>query len=222
MPEKRFSSEDIVNAAFQVIRKEGWDKCTARSIARELGSSTMPIYSALKSMKNIEDSIAKKASDVLLYYQTRKWSGLGFLDMGVGYVMFAQEERNLFRMMYFREPGTEDDDQRARKFRGYVFDALMERLEHEEIMEGLSTEQRREVLSKMWVFSHGLAVLINNAVIEPMNESEISQVLMDTGSLIITGERSRPAGEPSCPFFGKIKGHVTSPLQTGKERRSRE
>jgi hypothetical protein len=109
-------------------------------------------------MKNIEDSIAKKASDILLGYQTRKWSGFGFLDMGVGYVMFAQEEKNLFRMMYFREPGTEDDEQRARKYRGYIFDTLMERLEHEEIMSGLSLEQRREVLSRMWVFSHGLAV----------------------------------------------------------------
>jgi hypothetical protein len=141
--------------------------------------------------------------------------------MGVGYVMFAQEEKNLFRMMYFREPGSEDDEQRARKYRGYVFDALMERLEHEEIMEGLSLERRREVLSRMWVFSHGLAVLINNAVIDPMDENEITQVLMDTGSLIITGELSRPAGKPSCPFFGKIKGHVTSPVKTGKERRKR-
>ncbi len=221
MPSKKFSPEDIIEAAFQVIRKEGRERCTARSIARQLGSSTMPIYSALKSMKNIEDSIAKKASDVLLGYQIRKWSGFGFLDMGVGYVMFAQDEKNLFRMMYFREPGTEDDEQRARKYRGYVFDALMERLEHEEIMEGLSLKQRRDVLSRMWVFSHGLAVLMNSAVIEPMNESEITQVLMDTGALIITGERCRPAGGSSCPFFGKIKGHVTPRVHTEKKRRKR-
>ena len=219
MPEKRFTSSDIMEAAFSIIRKQGWDKCTARSIAQELGSSTMPIYSAMRSMKNIEDGIARKASDLLISYQTRPWSGLGFLDMGVGYVMFAQDEKNLFRMMYFREPGEEDDMERARKFRGYVFDTLMERLEHEQIMEGLSMEQRREVLSKMWVFSHGLAVLINNAIIEPMNEKEITRVLMDTGSLIITGERSRPQGEKTCAFSKKIKGHPASSPQARKRNK---
>ena len=191
MPEKRFSTADIIEAAFNVIRKQGWGKCTARAIAQDLGASTMPIYSGLKSMKNLEDEIAKRASDVLITYQTKKWSGFGFLDMGVGYVMFAQEEKELFRMMYYKEPGQEDDRERQKKYRGYVFDVLMDRLEHEEIMTGLSTEQRKEVLNKMWVFSHGLAMLINNNVIDPMTEQEITHFLMDTGGLIITGERAR-------------------------------
>jgi hypothetical protein len=154
----------------------------------------MPIYSSLKSMKNLEDEMAKRASDVLISYQTRKWSGLGFLDMGVGYVMFAQEEKNLFRMMYFREPGEANDEERRKKYRGYVLDALMEKLEHEATMEGLSLEERRGVLYKMWVFSHGLAMLINNSVIDPMTKEEITHFLMDTGGLIISGERSRKKG----------------------------
>ncbi|HPI92402.1 MAG TPA: TetR/AcrR family transcriptional regulator [Deltaproteobacteria bacterium] len=212
MPGKRFAPSDIVDAAFGIIRRHGWDRCTARSIARELGSSTMPIYSGMKSMKNLQDEIARKASDLLIDYQTRPWSGFGFLDMGVGYVMFAQEEKNLFRMMYARESDEADDVDRARKYRGYVFDALMERLGNEQIMEGLTIEQRREVLSRMWVFSHGLAVLINNTIMEPMSEKEITDVLMDTGLLIIKGERSRHAGDRSGPLTGKIKGHPVPSL----------
>jgi hypothetical protein len=208
MPEKRFSTADIVEAAFNVIRKQGWGKCTARAIARDLGASTMPIYSGMKSMKNLEDEIAKRASDVLITYQTRKWSGFGFLDMGVGYVMFAQEEKELFRMMYYRQPGREDDQERRKKYRGYVFDVLMDRLEHEEIMTGLSTEQRKEVLNKMWVFSHGLAVLINNHVIDPMTEQEITRFLMDTGSLIITGERARSPGNNLCGISTHVSGRT--------------
>ena len=192
MPEIKYNTPDIIEAAFSVVRKQGWKKCSARAIAQEMGSSTMPIYSGLKSMKNLEDEIAKRASDVLISYQTKKWSGLGFLDMGVGYVMFAQEEKNLFRMMYFREPGEINDPEKQKKYRSYVFDALMEKLEQEKIMEGLSTEQLKEVLYKMWVFSHGLAMLINNAVIEPMTEQEITHFLMDTGGLIIAGEKARP------------------------------
>jgi hypothetical protein len=206
MPEKRFSTADIIEAAFSVIRKQGWDKCTARAIAQDLGASTMPIYSVLKSMKNLEDEITKRASDVLITYQTKKWSRFGFLDMGVGYVMFAQEEKELFRMMYYKQPGQEDDQERQKKYRGYVFDVLMDRLEHEEIMTGLSTEQRKEVLNKMWVFSHGLAMLINNYVIDPMTEQEITHFLMDTGGLIITGERARSPKEDLCSISMHSRG----------------
>jgi hypothetical protein len=65
-------------------------------------------------------------------------------------------------------------------------------------MAGLSIEQRKEVLNKMWVFSHGLAMLINNGVIEPMTEQEITSFLMDTGGLIITGEMARSPKENLC------------------------
>jgi hypothetical protein len=210
MPGRKFATSDIVEAAFRVARQLGWEKCSARAIAVELGSSTMPIYSGLKSMKNLEEEISRRASDVLIGYQTRKWSGLGFLDMGVGYIMFAQEEKNLFRMMYYHEPGKVDAAELQEKYRGYVFDALMERLEHEEVMEGLTTEQRRAVLYKMWVFSHGLAMLINNAVIEPMTKEQITHFLMDTGGLIIVGERSR------SPENGCNPERKTAKRPTGK------
>jgi len=202
MSERKFNSPEIVDAAFRVIRRQGWGKCSARAIAQELGSSTMPIYSALKSMQNIKEEISRRASDVLIGYQTRKWSGIGFLDMGVGYVMFAQEEKNLFRMMYYHESDGTEDGELQKKYRGYVFDALMERLDHETTMEGLATGQRQDVLYKMWVFSHGLAMLINNSVIETMTQGQITHFLMDTGALIIAGERSRSTGN-TCNASGK-------------------
>ena len=107
MPIRKFSADDIVEAAFRVIRKYGLEKFSARSIASELGSSTMPLYSGHRSMKDLEEAITKGATDLLLEYQTKERTGRGFLDMGVGYVMFAMEEKNLFRMMLFREPGDE-------------------------------------------------------------------------------------------------------------------
>jgi len=191
MPERKYTPEDIVEAAFRVVRARGWDACTARAIAKELGASTMPIYSALDSMKGLEEEIRRRASDLLIEYQTRDWTEHGFLNMGVGYVRFAQEERQLFRMMYLREQDETAGDG-GRSARGeYVMDTLMKRLAHEPVMEGLTGKQRRDVLYKMWVFSHGLAILINNAVIGPMDAKKITRFLMDTGWLIISGEKQK-------------------------------
>jgi len=196
MPEIKFSREDIIAAAFAVTRKHGWEKCTARMIARELGSSTMPIYSGLSCMQKLEDEIAKRAGDLLLQYQAKERSGYLFLDMGIGYVLFAQDEKNLFRMLYFKEPGENASPSRIGRHRGHVFDAILSRLADEAILPGFSMKEKEAILFKMWIFSHGLAVLSNNGVIDAMTEEEITGLLKETGNIMIAGEKSKKLKNP--------------------------
>jgi AcrR family transcriptional regulator len=196
MPEVRFTKEDIVDAAFTVTRKHGWEKCTARMIARELGSSTMPIYSGLSCMQKLKDAIARRASDLLIQYQTKERSGWRFLDMGIGYVLFAQNEKNLFRMLYFTESGEDMSPGRIGEHRGYVFDAIMERLHDEAVLPGFAIEDKKDILYKMWIFSHGLAVLGNNGVIGEMTEEEVTRLLMETGNTVIAGKKAEKTRFP--------------------------
>jgi AcrR family transcriptional regulator len=191
MPDRKFSREDIINAAFAVTRKQGWEKCTARTIARELGSSTMPIYSGVSCMQKLEDEIARRAGELLLEYQAEERSGYRFLDMGIGYVLFAQNEKNLFRMLYSRESGRDVSSDRIGRHRGYVFDAIRALLAEEDILSGFSRKEKEDILYKMWIFSHGLAVLSNNAVIGEMTEEEITRILQETGNNVIAGAGSK-------------------------------
>ncbi len=57
----KISREDIIDAAFEIVRKGGWAQLSARSIAKRLKSSTMPIYSQFKTMEMLEDEVVKKA-----------------------------------------------------------------------------------------------------------------------------------------------------------------
>ncbi len=111
-----------------------------------------------------------------------------FLDMGVGYVLFAQEEKNLFRKMYFSEIGEDKILKLISTYRAYIFDRLLAFLKNDKVLKELSVKQKKDVLYRMWVFSHGLAVLLNNARVGPMNEAEITKFLMETGSLMISGQ----------------------------------
>jgi hypothetical protein len=190
MPEVRFTKEDIVDAAFSVTRKHGWEKCTARMIARELGSSTMPIYSGLNCMQKLKEAIARRASDLLIRYQTKERSRWLFLDMGIGYVLFAQNEKNLFRMLYFKESGEDESRDATGGHHGYVLEAVMERLHDETVLPGFTLEEKKDILYKMWIFSHGLAVLSNNGVIGEMTEEEVTKLLMETGKTVIAGKKA--------------------------------
>ncbi len=55
-----FTKEMIVDAAFQLTREKGWGAVTARNVARRLGSSTMPLYSSMKSMEDIEAEVRRR------------------------------------------------------------------------------------------------------------------------------------------------------------------
>jgi len=196
MPEVRFTREDIVDAAFAVTRKHGWEKCTARMIARELGSSTMPIYSGLSCMQKLKDAIARQAGDMLIQYQTKERSGWRFLDMGIGYVLFAQNEKNLFRMLYFKESREDKSPGRIGVHRGYVLETIRGRLHDEAVLPGFSRTEKEDILYKMWIFSHGLAVLSNNGVIGEMTEEEVTKILMETGNTVIAGKKAEKKGTP--------------------------
>jgi len=193
MPAKsKFSAQDIIDAAFHIIRTQGQDKCSARAIAQELHSSTMPIYSCIKSMKELEEAIVKKAIDLLLHYEMQERTGIVALDMGVGYILFAKKERHLFRMLFFSDTG-DANTELSERLREYAFDTLLGKLAGFALMDGLSDEQKIDVFNKMWIFNHGLAVMLNNSVIEDMSEEEISRLLMDTGLYILEGAKNRDA-----------------------------
>lgn len=191
MPVKsKFTAEDIIDAAFSIARAHGSEKFSARSIASELKSSTMPIYSCLTSMKELEEAVLKKALDLLIAYETKSRTGDIFLDMGVGYIMFAMEERHLFRMLFLAEKREGFEDTKKR-FRTYVIDILLDKLDDFEPMKEYTREQKRALIDRMWIFTHGLAVLLNHSIIDDLSEKQIADILTDTGIFIVMGERMR-------------------------------
>jgi hypothetical protein len=191
MPAKsKFSAEDIVNTAFDIARSEGLEYCSARAIAHKLKSSTMPIYSCLNSMRELEQAVVKKAVDVLIEYETKARTGDIFLDMGIGYIMFAKNEKHLFRMLFISERKSGKEDTKKR-FRKYILDALLNALNGFEPLEGFSEQERMGLIDRMWIFCHGLAMLMYNSIIENVDEKQVAEMLLDVGIFIIQGERRR-------------------------------
>jgi AcrR family transcriptional regulator len=191
MPAKSsFTREMVIEAAFKIVRTKGWNKLSARAIAKELNGSTMPLYSNIRSMKELDRELREKAIDLLLTYQTTDRTGQAFFDMGLGYVLFARNERNLFRFLF------EGNDPRKHNSAGkilkeFAFKNLIEKMKTDPILEGLNEQSLESVLTKMWIFTHGLAFLINNKAFVPDDETYIRRILEETGLFVIRGEKAR-------------------------------
>lgn len=166
-PKSKYTIDDIVDAAFSVARREGMEKLTARTIAAELHASTMPIYSCGKSMAEIEVEVVKKAWEVLQEYQDKPRSHDTYLDLGLGYVLFAKGERHLFRCVHsdkYSELNTLLGDQNLQK--------SLERLADYPLFAGVPEGIKEKILIQGWIYSHGFADLMLNSLAERMQELE--------------------------------------------------
>lgn len=157
-PKTQYTFDNIVEAAFQVVRRRGIEKLSARGIAEQMGSSTMPIYSSIKSMNALHGPLMKRAGEIALSYQTTTRTGDVFRDMWIGYVLFAREEKHLFRFFNdARYTGVK------KELNADHLNSLADILAESPRAEGLSQAECRLMVLKGWIFTHGLADLLDNS-----------------------------------------------------------
>ena len=168
-PKQRFTPQDIIEAAFQVVRKQGWEGFSARTIASELNSSTRPIYDYFNSMENIEAEVVKKILAYFVEFLSRERTGDKWLDQALGYVLFAAEEKHLFRCI-----NDEKHTPFQRQFARHHWVQLGEALSEDERFKNISAESKHKVRAARWVMIHGLSYLISNGWFKtPITEDSI-------------------------------------------------
>lgn len=53
-PKAKFAKEEIVNAALDIVRTEGFESLTARALGSKLGSSARPIFTVFQNTVMLE------------------------------------------------------------------------------------------------------------------------------------------------------------------------
>lgn len=96
---------DILNAAFEMTSEEGFEKVTARTLAAKAGCSTQPIFRIYKNMEELgKDLFDQVVTYFGTYYENfpRK-NDTPFVNLGLTYIKFAQDNPNLFRLLFAAE-----------------------------------------------------------------------------------------------------------------------
>jgi AcrR family transcriptional regulator len=184
-----FTQEMIVEAAFALTREEGWHGLTARAIARKLGSSTMPIYSSLTSMRKIEAAVRKRAESLMRDFQGRVFANEQPLDIALGYVRFARDERNLFRFLYVDRPLPD-----ARKGRGRGSSRALGKVRSGKtvvpIADQVPVAMQDPRILKSWIFTHGLASMLSSGVLD-LPDKRIQSLLREAGGAFFAAEKKK-------------------------------
>ena len=60
-PKPKFTREEIIEAALQLVSERGMAALTARDLGERLGSSARPIFTLFKNMEEVQQEVRKAA-----------------------------------------------------------------------------------------------------------------------------------------------------------------
>jgi AcrR family transcriptional regulator len=188
-----FTREMIVEAAFALTREVGWAGVSARTVAQRLGSSTMPLYSSLKSMEEIEKEVRMRAGKLMQDYQRRPFAEERLLSSAVGYVVFARDEPNLFRFLFVDRPLTALPVEGRQKADGAAADitALGGIVD---LADQAATALHDPFVLKNWAFVHGLASLISSKMIDLPTERIAALLVEAAEALYVHAQMQKKEG----------------------------
>jgi AcrR family transcriptional regulator len=159
----------IVEAAYELTRAGGWESVSARSLARKLGSSTMPLYSSLSSMDEIKAEVTGKAAELMNGYQRKPFDQNPLMSSAIGYIAFARDEPRLFGFLYRDRPpgppGGKSVDRDGSGARQAFAESGVAELEDQA---GFALDD--PMILKNWIFVHGLASLLSARVLDLADE----------------------------------------------------
>ena len=184
-PKVSITKDQILKAAFELVRKHGWDQLSARNLGREIGCSTQPIYTVFLNMNELEKELIKIIQDFVLDKYLLGGGGEDkFFKIGLGYVKFAREEREFYHLLYLSGKIPlcfENDIYPVSK------ELLLKRMQEDPLLSTLELFQLKRLLKNLWIYTHGITTIIYTFP-DAMSDEYIFQSIYSMGGIAISWE----------------------------------
>ena len=172
-PTVRFSREAVLDAAYQLIRREGPSALNARAVAKELGGSTQPIFRLFSGMEELKSAVTELA---LTTWKERmkvrmRDSAFPYLTIGMSFLLFARDEPELFKLLFMRDRVTDGS------CTDYNISWGVPLIESSVKVDA---ETAAQLYERNWLFCYGLAVSIATKYIPCMDECQMRQLLVES------------------------------------------
>lgn len=180
-PKKKFSKQQIIDAAFEIAKEEGMSRITIRKVADHLGSSIAPIYVNFNNVDELMEAVRQKMIELSYQLLEEENSGKPFHDFGVASLRFAKEYPVLFRDLVTNQTIL------SQNYDQDMGQGLIERMKGDEDLEGFSDEELMAIFLKMRIFTTGLSVMVASGMLpEEFNEEMGVELLNSMAADVIS------------------------------------
>lgn len=183
MRRKVYTKDQILKAAYEVISKEGFGKFTARNIAKKMGISTQPIYLEFKNMQDLKNTLVETVMrDLQENVFPQEHTGNHIVDLGLNYINFAQENRNLYVALFVDEYGG------GKMMHQVSYDYFKEIVKNDPTYEDLSDEYIKALHDGTWITVTGIASLMSSGIIKPTENQIVDLIQQSINSILNSKE----------------------------------
>ncbi|MCI3923152.1 TetR/AcrR family transcriptional regulator [Paenibacillus sp. TRM 82003] len=186
-PKAVITEEKIVNAAFEIVRETGWASLAARKIAQKLKCSTQPIYSAIGNMEEIKERTYLLAAN---YSRDKILSSVGqepsaALNLAIGFLIFAKEERHLFHLLYLS--GYKTFDLEKESFLGEAL--VMQAMRMSNRVATLEEGRHRSLYLQLMIYLIGIGSMLYSRTLR-LDIHEAADMVREMYETLLARERS--------------------------------
>ncbi len=154
-PKFKFTRDEIITTALNIVRENGIKNLTARSLAEKLGSSPKVIFGSFSGMEEVFQEVFASADKLYNFYISESMKTQEYpiyKASGLGYIRFAKEEKELFKLLFMRDRTTGkiiDDRESIRP----ILEVIMKNLDVDE-------DAAVAFHLQLWIYVHGIATMI--------------------------------------------------------------
>lgn len=159
-PKAKFTREEILKKAIQIVRAEGMDKLTSRELGIRLGSSARPIFTVFQNMEEVKQEVIHHAKALYRQYVERGMQEKkAFGGAGLAYITFAMEEPKLFQLLFMGAPDGEGPSSNISQILPIIDESYEKILRTVQEPYGLDRQTADRLYQHLWTYSHGIAVM---------------------------------------------------------------
>lgn len=186
-PKPKFTRQEIVDCALQIVAESGAEALTANSLRTKLNCSASPIFTVFSSMKEIAEEVWAEAMHRLESLQINGQDMPHFKQIGMKLIVFAMSEPNLFNLLFLQaNDKAMDFESLISKLGSGVQESILA-LEEDY---GLTVQQANRVFRTMLVFTFGLGAMCSTKVCN-FSQKEVSEMLTAQFSAVLAFEKSQ-------------------------------
>ena len=183
-PKAKFTKEEIIEAALDIVRADGFGALTARTLGTKLGSSARPIFTVFQSMDDIKQEVT---ATIKRLYAEYVQNGLcqaempAFKGVGMQYIRFAMTEPKLFQILFMTEQPQKPGITNVLPI---IDDNYPQILSSVQTCYSFNQADSEWLYRHLWIYTHGIAALCatNMCVFTP---EEIGKMLTEVCSAIL-------------------------------------
>lgn len=169
----KITKEKILEAAFSIVREKGIESLSNRELAKKLNSSIRPIYYQFKNVEELNNELYIKIEKYFYKFLMDKMVDNipPYKQVGINYIRFAKEETNFFKFLFMS-----GSDLVPKEFISRDNEDYQELTKLIKLSTQLKDEDIADFHTKMWVFTHGIAMLVATDTVK-LTESQIKDLL---------------------------------------------